>query len=126
MSVDLERILFVEQIQIEQLVRHMPIVIQTDTNTRPGRDFARLSRSLGFDDSSDDNRDDSGSLNTIATARKRHSRDSTVSRGQIRELLRLHHARVSIMSGHAGRSCLRITASISSAPHPPRRSYRVF
>jgi hypothetical protein len=45
---------------------------------------------------------------------------------QFRELLRLHHARVSIMSGHAGRSCLPITASISSAPHPPRRSYRVF
>jgi len=45
---------------------------------------------------------------------------------QIRELLRLHHARASIMSGHAGRSCLRITAWISSALHPLRRSYRVF
>jgi hypothetical protein len=33
LSVDLDGILFVEQIQIEQFVRHMPIVIQTDTNT---------------------------------------------------------------------------------------------
>ena len=45
---------------------------------------------------------------------------------QIPELLRLHRARASIMSGHARRSCLRITASISSAPHPPRRAYRMF
>jgi hypothetical protein len=45
---------------------------------------------------------------------------------QIRELLRLHHGRASIMSGHTGRSCPRITAWISSAPHPPRRSIRVF
>jgi len=45
LSVDLERILFVEQIQIEQFVRHMPTVIQTDTNILLVGDFAWLSRS---------------------------------------------------------------------------------
>jgi hypothetical protein len=54
LSLDLERILFVEQIQIEQPVCHLPTVIQTDTNGHPVGDFARLSRSLGFDDSFDD------------------------------------------------------------------------
>ncbi len=45
LSVDLERILFVEQIQIEQFVRHMPTVIQKDTNILLVGDFAWLSRS---------------------------------------------------------------------------------
>ena len=45
LSVDLERILFVEQIQIEQFVRHMPTVIQTDTNILLVGDLAWLSRS---------------------------------------------------------------------------------
>lgn len=36
LSVDLERILFVEEIQIEQFVRHRTIVIQTDTSTSGG------------------------------------------------------------------------------------------
>ncbi|HWS91345.1 MAG TPA: hypothetical protein VN306_02245, partial [Mycobacterium sp.] len=40
LSVDLERILFVEQIQIEQFDRHMPTVIQTDTNILLVGDFA--------------------------------------------------------------------------------------
>jgi len=45
LSVDLERILFVEQIQIEQFVPYMPTVIQTDTNILLVGDFAWLSRS---------------------------------------------------------------------------------
>jgi hypothetical protein len=62
LSVDLERILL-EQIQIEQLVGHMPIVIQTDTNTLLVGDFCPGCRGSAFDYSCDDNRDDNGSLN---------------------------------------------------------------
>jgi hypothetical protein len=51
LRVDLDRILFVEQIQIEQLGRHLPIVIQTDTNAAP-LGPRRLSRNLGIYDSS--------------------------------------------------------------------------
>jgi hypothetical protein len=63
LSVDLERILFVEQIQIEQFVRHMPIVIQTDTNILLVWGPCLAVAELGFDDSCDDNRDYSRSLN---------------------------------------------------------------
>jgi hypothetical protein len=63
LSVDLERILFVEQIQIEQFVRHMPIVIQTDTNTLLVGTLCPAVAELALDDSCDDNGDDSGSLN---------------------------------------------------------------
>ena len=45
LSVDIERILFVEQVQIEHFIRYMPAVIQTDTNILLVGDFARLSRS---------------------------------------------------------------------------------
>ena len=45
LSADLERILFVEQFQIEQLVRHTPIVIQTDTDAQLFRTLPGLSRS---------------------------------------------------------------------------------
>ena len=53
LGVDLERVLVVEQIEIEPVVRHLVIVIQTDT---------RLSGQSVVDDNFDDNRDDSYSL----------------------------------------------------------------
>ena len=58
--VDLEGIIFVEQFEIEQLVRH-----STDCNTNGYRlsaalDFACLVAELAFDDSSDDNGDNNG------------------------------------------------------------------
>jgi hypothetical protein len=45
LSVDIGRILFVEQIHMEHFIRHMPTVIQTDTNILLVGDFAWLLRS---------------------------------------------------------------------------------
>jgi hypothetical protein len=48
LSVDLERILVVEQIRTEQAVGHMPIVIQTDTNTLLVGNFCPGCRGVSF------------------------------------------------------------------------------
>jgi hypothetical protein len=64
LSVDLERVRFVEQIEIEQLVRH---VLNCNTNgyrKQAGGGLCRAVAELALDDSSDDNRDDGGSLNS--------------------------------------------------------------
>ncbi|SOJ54035.1 hypothetical protein MSIMFB_01533 [Mycobacterium simulans] len=61
LCVDLERILFVEQIDIEQLVRHMQIVIQTDTNNLLAENLFGWHRVRFW--RCDYNRYDNGSLN---------------------------------------------------------------
>jgi hypothetical protein len=67
LSVDLEWILFVEQIQIEQFVRHIPTVIQTDTNILLVGDLPAVAE-LALDD----NRDDSRSHNHLRYSTKMH------------------------------------------------------
>ena len=63
LSVDLERILFVEQIQIEQLVRHMPNCNTNGYRHSAGWGLCPAAGELALNDSCDDNRDDRGSLN---------------------------------------------------------------